>query len=192
MNIRLSTVLVLSALTVTLSAHTLPEIPVTALAPQLSHLPDGWTERQMLFLLDSRSDPPAFDHQCDDPSISRMLQFQREQMAQDGRTAYLIVLYGRADSALKGGKVRVYIQRWSSRRALHNRWVDWKMIPTRVAHPDPRVGEDYYWREDCMFQELVFCRGLFNVSIEAGHATDRQLIVELAQAIDAAIRGRKR
>jgi hypothetical protein len=164
------------------------EKAILDVAPTLAELGEGWTTNVVAYLLDPRSRPTEIDYHRDDPKSSPVLEIHRKQMAADGRTGYGMMLCGCSNTVANAGFCRVYIQRWGNTRTLHNRWVDWKMLPTRVLHAHPPVGEDSFWREDCMFQEFTFRRGLFHVCIEAGHGFDYRLLVHVAEIIDAKIR----
>ena len=56
---------------------------------------------------------------------------------------------------------------------------------------DGRTGYGMIWREDCMFQEFTFRRGLFHVCIEAGHGFDYRALARVAEVIDTKIRGKR-
>lgn len=173
---------------VAIAAPPVAERSLLELRPTLSELGPAWKTNYTAYLIDPRSDPPEITHQGN-PKTDRFLQFQRERMPQDGRTGYGLFLYGTEDSSANGFYA-VHIQRWSSARALHNRWVDLKMSPTRVLHDGPPVGEDCFWREDCMFQEFSFRRGVYSVVIEATVSRDYKNLWELGRAVDANLRAR--
>jgi hypothetical protein len=164
------------------------EKPISDVAPSLAELGEGWTTNLIAYLLDPRSQPSEIDYLNRKPSP--VLEYHRQEMAKDGRTAYGTIFYGHGDMVMGRGLYRVYIQRWGNTRSLHNRWVDWKMNPNWVVRTNEPVGEDCYWIEDQMFQSLTFRRGLFHVSVEAGLASEYRPMIRLAKVIDAKIRGR--
>ena len=170
------------------AAQPVKERSLLELVPTLSELGQGWKTNYTAYLIDSSSDPPEVAHQGN-PKASPILEFHRERMAQDGRAGYGLFLYGRDDSVVNGWHA-VHIQRWANARDLHNRWVGWKMSPTRVLHDGAPVGEDCFWREDCMFQELSFRRGVYSVLIEAGVNREYRSLWEIAKAVDARLRAR--
>lgn len=163
--------------------------PILTVVPSLSELGPTWTTNVIAYLLDPRSHPSEIDYRHD-IKTSPMLALQRANMEKDGRNAFAIVLYGRGDMTVNQGWHRVYIYRWENRRALHNRWVDWKMNPARIVRSISTPGDDYYWTDDGFMQDFTFRRGLFHVSIEAGSLSDYRPIVRLAEVIDAKMRGK--
>ncbi len=168
--------------------------PILDVTPALSDLGPGWTTNFVAYLLDSRSEPSEIDYQSN-PATSSRLEAQRLEMKTNGRTGCALLIYGRGDLIMNRGLCRVYVQRWAESRALHNHWVDWKMAPNRVVRNTAPVGEDCFWteewwRETRVRQNLVFRRGLFHITLEAGAESDSSALVELAQAIDAKILGR--
>ena len=176
----------------TANAVAAEEKSILAVAPTLAELGDGWTTNFVAYLIDPRSSPSEIDYQGN-PATSPRLESQRLEMRINGRTGCGLMFYGRGDLIMNSGLYRVYIQRWSDRRALHNDWVTWKMNPARVIHDMQSVGEDYFWieewwRETRLRQNLVFRRGLFHVTVEAGAQSDWSAMVRLAQAIDQRIR----
>jgi hypothetical protein len=178
--------LVAAFLALAAMAEPVEERSLLELAPRLSELGAGWRTNYTAYLIDPWSHPPETAHQGN-PETNPLLAFQRERMAQDGRTGYGWFLYGRDDSVVNGWYA-LYIQRWTRPRELHNRWVDWKMTLTRVLHDCPPVGEDCFWREDCMFQEFSFRRGVYHVIIEAGVTRDYRSLWEIARVVDAKLR----
>ena len=168
--------------------------PLLEVAPTLAELGSGWTTNFVAYLLDPRSQPSEIDFQGN-PATSARLEAQRLEMKTNGRTGCGLFIYGRGDVIMNSGLFRVYVQRWAQTRALHNHWVDWKMNPARVVRTTPAIGEDFFWteewwRETRVRQNLVFRRGLFQVTIEAGSESDSAAMVRLGQAIDARIKGR--
>lgn len=185
MNIRIVFFLTIASLAPVQAAETTGVLNV---APTLIELGDGWTTNLVACVLDPQSTPSEFDNF--NGERSRLLEFYREQMKKDGRTGYATLLYTRSDAVTNRALYRVYIQRWQNTRLLHNRWVEWKMAPARIVRSGPMIGEDYFWSDDGVFQEFSFRRGLFNVVIQAGSASEYKPMVWLAVAIDAKIRGR--
>jgi hypothetical protein len=184
--------IVLLAWTATLAVA--EEKAILSVMPTLAELGDGWTTNLVAYLIDPRSSPPEIDYQGN-PATSPRLDSQRLEMRVNGRTGCGLLFYGRGNLTMNSGLYRVYIQRWNDRRALHNDWVTWKMNPARVVRDMPAVGEDYFWieewwRETRLRQNLVFRRGLFHVTIEAGADSDWSAMVRLAQVIDGKIRGK--
>jgi hypothetical protein len=170
------------------SAQAAAEKAVLDVVPSLSEAGPAWTTNVMAYLLDPRSHPSEIDYRHD-TKTSPMLALQRENMKKDGRNGFGIVLYGRGNMIMHQGLYRVYIYRWDNERALHNRWVDWKMTPARIVRSAPPVGEDCFWSDDGMFQEFAFRRGLFQVVMEADSSFQYRPIVQLAEVIDLKIRG---
>ena len=170
------------------------EKAVLEIAPSLSELGEGWTTNVVAYLLDPSSRPPEIDFQ-NDVTSSPLLEAQRQAMKGNERTGCGLLLYGRGDLIMNSGLYRVFVQRWSNTRALHNAWVDWKMNPDRVVRTHPPVGEDFFWvcewwRQTPIRQNFVFRRGLFHVTIEAGADSDTAAVVQLAQVIDGKIKAR--
>src|SRR5262249_38086455 len=146
----------------------LPERSVLDVVPSVTELGEGWTTNVVAYLIDARSQPPEIDYQ-NDPKVSLLLEAQRQAMTTNNRTGCGLVLFGRGDLVMNRGLYRVYIQRWNSKRALHNAWVGWKMNPNRVVRNNSPVGEDFFWivdwwRQTPVEQDLVFRRGLFHVT----------------------------
>jgi hypothetical protein len=144
------------------------------------------------YLLDPRSHPSEIDYKGNVES-SLLLGVQREVMKSNDRSGCALMFYGHGDLVMNRGLYRVYIQRWSSRRSLHNSWVRWKMNPDRVVRDLPPVGEDSFWvnewwRQTLVRQNFAFRRGLFHVVVEAGAESDSGDLVQLAGVIDAKIR----
>jgi hypothetical protein len=170
------------------------ERAVLDVVPSLSELGAGWTTNVVAFLLDPHSHPSEIDSRGD-ARTSPELSVQREIMKTNNRTGCGLVLYGRGDLIMNRGLYRVYIQRWSDRRSLHNSWVGWKMNPNRVVRDAAAVGEDCFWvnewwRQTLVRQNFVFRQGLFHVVVEAGPDSDAAHMVLLARAIRAKILGR--
>jgi hypothetical protein len=171
------------------SAKAVEERPILEIAPTLAELGPEWTTNQIAYLLDARSHPSEVD--LYDRTPSPVLEFHRAQMKKDGRTGYATIHYGRGNLVMNRGLYRVYIQRWSDKWTLQNRWIEWKMYPTRIVRPAPPLGEDCYWRDDGSFQDFVFRRGLFHVIVEAGSDSDYLPMIRLAEVINAKIAGRR-
>ena len=170
------------------------EKAILDVAPSVSELGAGWTTNLVAYLLDPRSHPSEIDYRGDAES-SPELGAQREVMKTNGRTGCGLVLYGHGNLIMNSGLYRVYIQRWSNRRSLHNHWVDWKMNPNRIVRDAPPVGEDSFWvnewwRQTPVRQHLVFRQGLFHVVVEAGADADVAPMIRLGQVLEAKIRGR--
>ena len=172
----------------------LEEKAVLSVTPNLVELGDGWTTNIIAYLLDPRSQPSEIDYQGD-PKKSLLLMYQRDMMKTNNRTGCAMVLYGYGNLVMNGGLYRVFIQRWSDSRSLHNAWVKWKMDTARVVPDAPPVGADCFWtrewwRETAVRKNLIFRRGLFHIVVEAGADSDMGRMVRLAEVIDAKVRGR--
>src|ERR1044072_2600625 len=116
-------------------------------------------------------------------------------MSTNNRAGCAMILYGNGYLVMNSWLHRVYIQRWDNTRSLHNSWVVWKMNPSRGVRPTPPLGEDFFWvdewwRRTWVRQNLVFRRGLFSIVIESGAETDPAHMIQLAQVLDAKVRGR--
>lgn len=170
------------------------EKAVLEVVPTVVELGNGWTTNLVTYLIDPKSNPSEIDHKGD-PATSAEIRDQREDMKTNGRTGCAMILYGRTNLVMNRGLFRVCIQRWNNTRSLHNAWAGWKMNPSRVVRPLRAVGEDVFWvnqwsRDTLVSQDMVFRRGLFHVTIQAGSESDPALIVRLGEAVDAKIRGR--
>lgn len=189
---RLGAVFLIGWLAWTTCLAAVEEKSILSIAPTVAELGEGWTTNLVAYLIDPSSHPSEIDYQGN-PATSQRLESQRLEMRINGRTGCGLLFYGRGNLIMNSGLYRVYIQRWGNRRALHNEWVTWKMNPARVVHDMPHVGEDYFWieewwRQTRLRQNLVFRRGLFHVTVEAGAESDWAAMVRLAQAIDERIR----
>ncbi len=170
------------------------ERAILDVVPSLTELGAGWTTNVVAFLLDPHSHPSEIDSRGD-ARTSLELSVQREVMKTNHRTGCGLVLYGRGDLIMNRGLFRVYLQRWSDRRSLHNSWVGWKMNPNRVVRDAAAVGEDCFWvnewwRQTLVRQNFVFRQGLFHVVVEAGPDSNFAHMIQLAQTIQAKILGR--
>jgi hypothetical protein len=164
------------------------EKPVLDVAPTVSELGAGWTTNQVMYLLDPRSQSPEIDYLGRNPSP--VLEYHRQHMKKDGRTAYADIHYGRGNMVVNQGRYMVTIQRWGETRSLDKRWVDWKMNRNWIVRATATAGEDCFWTDDGMFQKFTFRRSLFHVVIEAGSASEYMPMLRLGQVIDAKIQGK--
>jgi hypothetical protein len=185
---RLRWILLVVTLFVTSDAGAADEKPILELAPTLAELGPGWTTNQVMYLLDPRCQSPEIDYLGRKPSP--VLEYQRQQMRKDGRTAYADIHYGRGNMVVNQGRYMVTIQRWGETRSLDKRWVGWKMNRNRIVRSTATVGEDCFWTDDGMFQSLTLRRDLFHVVIQAGSAAEYIPMLRLAQVIDAKIQGK--
>jgi hypothetical protein len=170
------------------------EKAVLEIVPTLSELGEGWTTNVVAYLLDPKSHPSEIDYRGK-AETSPALFVQREEMKTNHRTGCALVLFGHGDLVENSGLQRVFIQRWDTRRSLHNEWVRWKMDPNRIVRTTPEIGEDYFWtqewwRQTLVRQNFIFRRGLFHIVVEAGADTDPARMLRVATALDAKIRGR--
>jgi hypothetical protein len=154
-------------------------------APRITDLGAGWSERKIVFAVDPLDQPAETVNEMVDQDASkrsRLLTQVTSAAQKEGAVGYGYFGYGFGNLVRNQGRYDLYLSRYPDQEILNKRWSEYSQ--QAGARTDPGLGEAAIWLprtgNDHDFR-LMVRSGLFLMRLECTAAQKEEQLVHLAR-----------
>jgi hypothetical protein len=158
---------------------------VVSIAPAISDLGAGWTERKIVFAVDPLDQPSETVNEWvsqDSGNRNRLLTQVRAGLEQVGAVGMGYFGYGFGNLLVGQGRYDLYINRFPDRKALEKEWSNY--AGQAGTQTEPEVGEAAIWLPRLATDHdyrLVVRKGSYLMRLECTAKQDKEKLVRVAR-----------